>query len=116
VIRLVEIDGCHMVKCGLQPPVGPDHWHALLDITCACGGSERLNLSVLDADFHKDEAHAFSRAIARTLRRWADMIDRCPGIGLGDGHYSGCAFGDGVATADTPNDCPTCNGTGTART
>jgi hypothetical protein len=38
---------------------------------------------------------------------------RCPGIALGDGNYSGCAYGYGDATPySEPNDCPTCGGSG----
>ena len=38
---------------------------------------------------------------------------RCRGIPLGDGNYSGCAFGYGDVPPFTPPcDCPTCNGSG----
>jgi hypothetical protein len=38
---------------------------------------------------------------------------RCRGIPLGDGHYTGCAYGYGDAPPFTPPcDCPTCNGSG----
>ncbi len=38
---------------------------------------------------------------------------RCRGVPLGDGNFSGCAFGYGdVPPFDPPCDCPTCNGSG----
>ena len=38
---------------------------------------------------------------------------RCRGIPIGDGNYTGCAYGDGtVRPFEGPCDCPTCNGSG----
>lgn len=38
---------------------------------------------------------------------------RCRGIRIGDGNYTGCAYGYGDAPPFTgPRDCPTCNGSG----
>jgi len=38
---------------------------------------------------------------------------RCRGIPLGDGNFTGCAYGYGdVAPYDQPCDCPVCNGSG----
>jgi len=38
---------------------------------------------------------------------------RCRGIPIGDGNYTGCAYGDGsVRPFESPCDCPTCNGSG----
>lgn len=38
---------------------------------------------------------------------------RCRGIPLGDGNYTGCAYGYGdVAPFSPPCDCPICNGSG----
>ena len=38
---------------------------------------------------------------------------RCRGIPLGDGNYTGCAYGYGDLTPFTgPRDCPVCNGSG----
>jgi hypothetical protein len=38
---------------------------------------------------------------------------RCRGIPLGDGNYTGCAYGYGdVAPFTGPRDCPVCNGSG----
>src|SRR4051794_8126954 len=38
---------------------------------------------------------------------------RCRGIPIGDGNYTGCAYGDGDLPPFTgPQDCPTCNGSG----
>jgi len=41
---------------------------------------------------------------------------RCRGIALGDGNYTGCAYGDGGMEPFTgPMDCPVCNGAGIER-
>ena len=46
------------------------------------------------------------------LRRF----QRCRGIPIGDGNYTGCAFGDGtVRPFEAPCDCPICGGTGVER-
>jgi hypothetical protein len=38
---------------------------------------------------------------------------RCRGVPIGDGHYTGCAFGYGDVPPFTPPcDCPICNGSG----
>jgi hypothetical protein len=38
---------------------------------------------------------------------------RCRGIPIGDGNYTGCAYGYGDIQPFTgPRDCPTCNGSG----
>ena len=38
---------------------------------------------------------------------------RCRGIPLGDGNYTGCAYGYGdIAPFTGPRDCPVCNGSG----
>jgi hypothetical protein len=38
---------------------------------------------------------------------------RCRGIPLGDGNYTGCAYGYGdLAPFTWPRDCPVCNGSG----
>ena len=38
---------------------------------------------------------------------------RCRGIPLGDGNYTGCAYGYGdLAPFTGPRDCPVCNGSG----
>lgn len=38
---------------------------------------------------------------------------RCRGVPLGDGHFTGCAFGDGGAPPfEPPLDCPICKGSG----
>jgi hypothetical protein len=38
---------------------------------------------------------------------------RCRGIPLGDGNYTGCAYGyRDVAPFTGPRDCPVCNGSG----
>jgi len=38
---------------------------------------------------------------------------RCRGIPLGDGNYTGCAYGYGdVAPFTGPRDCPVCDGSG----
>jgi hypothetical protein len=38
---------------------------------------------------------------------------RCRGIDLGDGNYTGCAYGSGeIRQLTGPLDCPTCNGSG----
>jgi hypothetical protein len=38
---------------------------------------------------------------------------QCRGIPLGDGNYTGCAYGYGdIAPFTGPRDCPVCNGSG----
>lgn len=38
---------------------------------------------------------------------------RCRAVPLGDGHFTGCAFGDGGAPPfEPPVDCPICHGSG----
>ena len=38
---------------------------------------------------------------------------KCRGIPLGDGNFTGCAYGDGTAEPfRSPNDCPICNASG----
>src|SRR6185437_13069248 len=38
---------------------------------------------------------------------------RCRGIPVGDGNYTGCAYGDGgLAPLTGPCDCPVCQGSG----
>jgi hypothetical protein len=38
---------------------------------------------------------------------------RCRGIEIGDGNFSGCAYGDGAADGSLGDDaCPACNNTG----
>lgn len=40
---------------------------------------------------------------------------RCRGIEIGDGNFSGCAYGDGAADGSLGDDvCPACNNTGVA--
>ena len=40
-------------------------------------------------------------------------LPRCRGIAIGDGNYTGCAYGyDDVPPFTGPCDCPTCNGSG----
>ena len=40
---------------------------------------------------------------------------RCRGFAIGDGNFSGCAYGDGAANGSLGDDvCPVCNNTGVA--
>ena len=42
-----------------------------------------------------------------------EVLRRCRGIPLGDGHFTGCAYGDGDLTPLTGScDCPVCRGSG----
>ena len=40
-------------------------------------------------------------------------FQRCRGIPIGDGNYTGCAYGDSTSRPfEGPCDCPVCNGSG----
>ena len=40
-------------------------------------------------------------------------LKRCRGIPIGDGNYTGCAYGSGeIRVLTGQRDCPTCNGSG----
>lgn len=87
--------------------LNPYPWY---DITCATCASIIATVKIVPDDkpvepVEHDEPPPKIRPLPKP--------PRCRGIPIGDGNYTGCAYGYGdVAPFDPPCDCPICNGSG----